>query len=453
MENNDDLIKKPLPGLIRSLAVPASIGFFFNTMYNVVDTYFAGLVSTTALAALSISFPVYFVIIAFGFGIATGANALIANSLGAGKTEEAQKYSMQSLMFSILISLILMIVGWIFSPSLFRLLGASGEYLQIATSYTNIIFLSSVFFGLTFVINSILNSQGDTKTFRNFLIVGFFLNLVLNPAFMFGWGPLPALGLSGVAWATFFIQIIGVLYMGYRAMGSDIICRGCWGMLMPKLYYFKKISAQSFPASLNMMTVALGIFIITYFIKPFGQAAIAAYGIATRIDQVALLPLIGLNIATLTLVGQNNGAKKFSRVMRTCWLCLRYGAVLAAIATIIVFLIPRQLMYWFSSDPEVIDIGAVYLRISALIYISYMILYIVVSTLQGIKKPMYAIWIGLYRQILMPIIIFPLFISVFAWGLVGIWWGIFFINWSAAIVSVLYTRFQLNKLGSQDHTG
>nr|MBP9723128.1 MATE family efflux transporter [Gammaproteobacteria bacterium] len=427
MEENT-LITKPIPALIRQIAIPASIGFFFNTMYNVVDTYYGALISTQAVAAMSLSFPVFFVIIAIGSGISTGASALISHALGEGKKEEARKYLSQAIAFTVILSIILTILGWLSGSFLFSILGATDEYLSMALNYTNVIFGGVILFALSFVLNSSLTSQGDTKTFRNFLIFGFFLNLLLDPWFMFGWLGMPALGLAGLAWATLVVQLLSVIYMGHKAIKSGILCKNCWHMFKPERKYFIEISKQAFPASLNMMTIAIGIFIITYFISSFGKEAVAAYGIATRIDQIFLLPTIGLNIASLTLIGQNNGAKKYDRVQLAYKTNLKYGFWTVLVGMILVLSFPRYLMQFFSQDLTVINTGVTYLKISALTYFTYMIISISISALQGLKKPIYAIWIGLYRQLLAPTIIFWLLTQVFNWGLNGIWWGIFIIN-------------------------
>ena len=134
-----DLTTDPIPSLVRKIAVPASIGFFFNTMYNVVDTYFAGFVSTEALAALSISFPVFFIIIAMGTGISQGGTALIANALGEKNSEKAHHFCVQCLSFGILFAIGLTIIGFAFAPFLFGVLGATGDYLELALDYMNVI--------------------------------------------------------------------------------------------------------------------------------------------------------------------------------------------------------------------------------------------------------------------------------------------------------------------------
>ncbi|MFH1822582.1 MAG: MATE family efflux transporter [Patescibacteria group bacterium] len=446
MKYNNDLVTKPIPGLIKKIAVPASIGFFFNTMYNVVDTYYAGLISTQAIAALSLSFPVFFVIIAMGSGISTGATALIANSLGAGDNKTAVQYARQAISFALIIGLILTMVGLFFAPSLFKILGAEGEYLDIALNYINIIFFGTILFLLTFILNSTLTAQGNTTTFRNFLILGFLLNVILDPWLMFGGFGLPALGLAGVAWATVIIQILGIFYIGYRVGKTGMFCSGCLKKFIPKWSYFLRLAKQGVPASLNMMTVAIGIFVITYFISSFGKVAVAAYGIGARIDQIALLPIIGINVATLTLVGQNNGAKRYDRVKEVIKFVIKYALIIVSFGMLGVLLFSKQLLMLFSSDPEVILIGSIYLKISIFVYWAYALLFITVSALQGIKKPFYAIYIGLYRQIAAPLVIFYLLVNVLGWGITGIWWGILIINWSAVIITLIYLKYVMNKL-------
>jgi Na+-driven multidrug efflux pump len=216
--------------------------------------------------------------------------------------------------------------------------------------------------------------------------------------------------------------------------------------ILPKPGYFKEIARQGFPASLNMITVGVGIFVITYFISKFGKEAVAAYGIATRVEQIVLFPTIGLNTATLTIVAQNNGAKLFGRIRETLALALRYGGILMGIGTIGVFLLAEQLMGLFTSDEKVVEIGATYLRIAAFVFYAYVILYVNVAALQGVKRPMYAIWIGLYRQIIAPIIVFYFLTQILDFGLMAIWWGIFSVTWSAAVITFFYARRLLRKV-------
>jgi hypothetical protein len=208
-----DLTEAPVQGLIKKMALPASIGFFFNTMYNIVDTYFGGQISTTALAAMSLSFPVFFLIIIFDSGTSTGTTALLANIIGEGDHKKAERYTGQVLSFGVLVSILLTFAGLLLSPALFKLLGAQGEYLALALSFMNVIFYGSIFFMMIGVINSVLQATGNTTTYRNFLIFGFALNCLLDPWFLYGGLGVPALGLSGIALATVTVEFVGCIYI------------------------------------------------------------------------------------------------------------------------------------------------------------------------------------------------------------------------------------------------
>jgi len=438
-----NLSKDPIPKLIAGLAVPMSIGFAFNTMFNVVDTFYAGLISTEALAALGLSFPVFFIIIAMGSGIGTGTTALMSNAFGQKKKSLAKLYAVQSLTFTLILSVILSVVGMLAAPSLFRTLGASEQYLSLSLDYMNIILTGTFAFLLTFVFNAMLNAQGDTKSFRNFLIIGFFANLVLDPALIYGWLFLPKLGLAGVAYATILIELFGSVYLGYKVYRTGLF-DSLRKNLKIKLQIYRDIAAQGFPAGLNMMTVALGIFIITYYLSQFGKEAVAAYGTATRIEQIILLPTIGLNVATLAIVGHNNGAKKYARIKEAIRQSLKYGLAIMTLGTILLLIFARQMMDIFTDDATVIGFGAQYLRIAAFITWAYVLLYVNVSGLQGMKKPMFALYMGLYRQVLAPVVIFTFLTPLF--GIAGVWWGIFATVWSGALITVIYSKRVLGRL-------
>ncbi len=198
-----NLTQDPIPRLVRGIALPASIGYFFNTMFNFVDTYFAGQISTDALAALSLSFPVFFIVLAMGAGIGQGATALIANALGANDTERARVIFSQAIVFSIGAGAVLTIAGLAAAPSLFRQLGAEeAGYLDMSLEYMNVIIVGSVFFLLQSTLVSVLNAKGNTTVFRNTLIGGFIANCILDPWFMRGGLGVPAMGIAGLALAT-----------------------------------------------------------------------------------------------------------------------------------------------------------------------------------------------------------------------------------------------------------
>ncbi|MBK5273517.1 MAG: MATE family efflux transporter [Desulfuromonadales bacterium] len=443
---SSDLTTAPLPVLIRRLAIPAGTGFFFTTMFNVVDVWYGGRLSTTALAAMSLSFPVFFILLAIGTGVSTGATALIGNALGRGERDEARRYVHQALSFALLHALALTALGLLFLPRIFIFMGAQGEYLELALSYMNVIYVGASFFLLNFVMSAILNSHGNTSTYRNFMITGFFLNLVLDPWFMYGGLGLPAMGLTGIALATIAIQCMGNFYLFSQLSRNGAITVFKLHELFPCWVYYRELFGQGLPAAMNMMTVSLGVFIITWFVGRFGHEAVAAYGIATRVEQIALLPVMGLNISTLALTAQNYGAGRIDRIRTVLAVSLRYGFTLAISGTLAALLFTGELMRFFSSDPAVVAVGIRFLRIEAFVFPAYVLLYICTSAMQGIKLPAFALWIGLYRQIAGPFLLFHILTTTLGWGIMGIWWGIFAATWSAAAIAVVYVTWIMKKL-------
>ncbi len=432
------LTEEPIDKLLAKIAIPSSVGFFFHTMFNVVDTYFAGLISTEALAALSLSFPVFFIIIALGSGIASGTTALIGNALGAGDKLQARTYAIQGLSFGVLVSLLITIFGMRGAPRMFMALGAEGHYLLTCLEYMQPIFTFSIFFMLTFMFNAILNALGDTRSMRNFLVAGFLMNIILDPWFIYGGFGLPAMGVRGVAIATVIIEGCGAAYLAQRVSRTELICERCRAELIPRLKPFRDIATQGLPAALNMMTVGLGIFIITYFASRFGQAPVAAYGVCTRIEQIALLPTIGLNTATVSIVAQNRGAGLFKRIRTTIRNAQLYGCSAMLLSTIAIFSLAGSLVAIFTDDPAVIEIGRFYLKLMAFLLPAYVILYVNISALQGLKRPIYGLIIGLIRQLLLPAALFPLVTARL--GVEGIWIAIFAINWSAALTTLVVAQ-------------
>ena len=434
-----DLVHDPIPICIRSIAVPASTGMFFQTMYNVVDTYYAGTVSTIALASLSLSFPAFLIILSLSSGISSGSTALIGNALGSDDEEYAKTLTAQSISFAIITSIVLTVLGIVFSEALLRSLGASGEYLEICHGYLVILFAGSGFFVLANVLNAPLTAHGDSTRFRNYLVLGFFLNLILDPWFLYGGFGLPPLGFKGIALATLVTQAIGCIYIGYSAYSQGYICPDCYRQFWPKARVYREIAEQGFPTSLSMMTVAVGNFIIIYYVSDFGSDAVAAFGVALRIEQIALLPSIGLNIATLSIVARNNGAGEFQRVLSTIVTSIMYSASLMLVAMLIFYMLAESLVSCFSDDPTVIHLGANYLRIVIWIMFAYSLFYICSSALQGLKRPRFTVLMAALRLLVLPPLVFPFFAYTLGFGLNGIWYGLVLNTWIAAVLSVGYT--------------
>ena len=439
-----DLTKGPIYKHIMTMAVPASIGYFFNTMYNFTDTFWAGRSSTAALAALSLAFPIFIVVLAFGSGIGSGVTGIISNLFGKGEKEKVREYFIQSIILGLFFSIITAVIMYIFMNPIFSLFHAKGELLRFAGEYTSIIIFGSPFFIINYIINGLLVAAGDTKSFSKFLITGFLVNIFLDPLLMFGLSIkgvsfFPGMGIPGIALATVLVQIGGVVYLSFCVKKLGILKGIGKNRFTPRLSEIREIIEQAAPATLNMIIMAAGVFVITYYISGFGENAIAAYGAAIRIEQIALIPTIGLNTALSSITGQNNGAGKIERIREGFFKTLIMGLILFLVVMIPVVIFAGPILRIFTDNTEVLRIGVLYLRIQLFAFYSYILLFQCGSVLQGIKEPGMILWTGIYRQVPAPFIFFNLFAFTLGFGIAGIWWGIVGVNWSAALVILFHT--------------
>jgi Na+-driven multidrug efflux pump len=216
--------------------------------------------------------------------------------------------------------------------------------------------------------------------------------------------------------------------------------------MVPRRRPYLDLMRQGFPASITMLTVALGIFVITWYLGRFGSQAVAAYSIGARVEQLAVLPIMGLNIATLALVAQNSGARDFGRVRETVRWALAAGLSLTLCSAVPLFLLATTLAGLFTSDREVAAIAGNYLHFSAFTLPAYLVLYVCSFALQGLKRPLFPIMLGVYRQLLAPLPLFWLLAFVLGLGISGIWWSILSITWSAALVAITVTLVTVRRL-------
>ncbi len=437
-----DLVNENLNTCIKKIAIPSSIGFLFNTLFNITDTYFTGFISVKALAGLSLSFPVFFILISLGSGMGVGLSALISNAIGEKDKDKGIELAKDGILIGILTGLFISIIGLKFNRQLFLLMGAGEKELLLGMEYTKWIFIGAVFFCLNSIFNGILVAQGNTKIYRNFLIIGFLSNIILDPFFIF----VLKTTTDGVAIATVLIQLVGSIYLYFKVKNSPLILKQNYNIKIPSLKNIKDILNQGLPASFNMMTIAIGVFVINHYIqKVGGSSAIASYGISTRIEQLILLPAIGLNSAALSITGQSFGAKKFDRIRQVFIKTMFYGFVIMTIGMLCISYLLPYLFSVFTKDLEVVEYGVSYFSIEKFTFNSYILINICDAVLRGLKYPKFSILIGIYRQFLMPILCFPILIKVFQ-GIQGIWIGILIINWSAGFLFLAYFVFVYKKI-------
>ncbi len=449
MENNADLTKGSIIKLIKEISIPASTGLVFTTLYNAVDTYFAGQkVGTAALAGITLSFPIYFFVMAISNGLGSGTTSLLSIARGKKDDDKYHNLIFNAVMIALIAAAVIIILGPLVIEPLMRFAGGEGEVLKEGSSYLLITFYGSGFFILNSLLNGILSSQGDTKSYRNFLILGFLLNLFLDPLFIMGWFGLPQMGSKGVALSTVMIMAVGTVYLSRCVIKSPVFELRILKKQRRKKENVLEILSQSIPATLNTATTAIGVFVINYWIMRLssGAAVIAAYGAAMRIEQFILIPTFGLNTAAVTLIGQNYGASDYDRVRESKTKIMRIGIIMICSLSLIIYPFAGKLIGIFNSDPEVIREGIRYLRIALLAEPTYIIMGLLTSMLAGIKKPHYAVGLGLYRQLIMPYILISFLVSFYHMDISAVWWSIFAINWSGAIFTIFYTNRVFKKV-------
>jgi putative MATE family efflux protein len=424
------------------------------TLYNVVDTFFAGKISAEALAALAQTFPVYFIIIAMGVGLSIGTTSLISNAIGKKKDKQASFFLAQSTLLSIVTATFVTLLGIFIGPRIIFAMNDSLVLLNLSMDYLNIIFLGSIFIFIQMSVNSLLTATGDTKSNRNVLIFSFFLNIILNPLFIFGYGIIPAMGIKGIALSTIVSQFIGVIYITHKVSRTYLSEYICPKYFLPNIKILIELLTQGIPASLGMMMISVGVFIILFFIGQFGDLAIAGYGTAIRYEQLYLLPVLGLNTAVLAMVGQNYGAKNIVRVDKIYNKALLYGCSFMFVSGFIIFFTAEFAVSLFTNNKEVIIYGTTYLKITAIVVPIYPIFFISNALIQGLKKANIVMYLTLFRMVILPISLLWFLIFYLNSSYAFVFWGLLIINWLFGIFVFILTKMliknQLIKLNLKE---
>ena len=449
-----NLLKDNIPKLVRNLAVPAMVGTLFQTLYNIVDTFFAGKISPEALSALSKSFPIYFIIIATSIGVTVAGTSLIGNSIGEKNNKKTLYYFSHIVYYGILVSIFITFLGLYFAEDVFFLMGSTDEVVSLGLDYTNIIYSGSILFILVVSLNSLLHAEGDTKTYRNVLILSFLLNILLNPIFIFGFLFIPAFGVKGIGIATIISQFVSFIIILFKVLKNPRVLKITNEFLLPKFIYFKNIFFQSMPITISICGYALAAAIIFTYVGQSGEYAVAGYGVGTRIEQVVLLPILGINTAIISIIAQNYGAKNFDRIKQCYFTAIQYAFIIMLTSGIIVFISAGFITSIFSSDPEVIEYGKRYLKISAFVLPAYPVFFLSNGFFMALKKSENAMISNFFRNVLNPILVFYIAkhidasFETFFWIWVGINW---FFSISYFFVVVYYFKAKLNKSSAVVH--
>ena len=411
-----DLTTGSIRGHLIRLSIPASMGMIFNTLYNLTDLWFAGMLSDDALAGMSIAGAVFFLLVGIGAGIQTGTAAMIASDMGRGQREAVRGWLDNAVGIALVVAVATLGIGLIFGDMLIGFLGGTEATSPLARTYLGVTLFGAVFFLLSSVATGALMAQGDTTSARNAMGVGLVANLGLNPALTFGLG----MGVAGLALATVVVKAGTALYL------FDVLRRRMGGRTRPAMVpaLWKDLLRQVGPASFTMLTIILGGFVTLSFVGRFGSEAIAGYTIGLRLEQVLLLPALGLNAATMAVAGQNFGAGYGGRVRETYRTALGIGLGMAALFIPAMIWLSPLALGWFSDDATIRATGTTYLRIDALAFYGYVVLFVGVAALQAMKRPLFPMVLGILRQLVLPASINAVLILILDWPLESVFWSV-----------------------------
>ena len=347
------------------LAVPMILEMATLSVAQIVDTYWVGKLGSAALAAVTISMTLRWVINSLANGLGIGGMAVVARRIGAHKRAEADHATWQAVLLAIFVSLVLGVLGILVAEPILRILGADAEVLTMGVSYLRILFGGLFTLVLIFVINSLLRGAGEARLALWVLVLSQGLTILLEPILIFGWGSFPALGVNGSAWAGVLGFGAGALFqMAILLSGRARIAinvRHLWPDL-PLMWHIVKIAL---PSTIQMTLRSTSRLAILSIVSLYGTFATAGFGVANRILLIALIPGFGLGNAAAALVGQNLGALQPRRAERSAWLVAAYATSLLAAFAVVFFTFTRPLLAFFDPTPEVVDIGAQFLRIVA----------------------------------------------------------------------------------------
>ena len=443
-----NLLTDDIKVLLRRLAIPASVGTLFQTLYNVVDTFFAGKISPEALSALSKSFPIYFIIVGTCIGVTVASTSLIANSIGESNEEKTLNYFTHSIYYGIIISIIIAFIGLTYADNIFDIMVTSSEVKSLGLEYTNIIFTGSVVFILVVCLNALLHAEGDTKTYRNLLILSFFLNIILNPIFIFGFLFIPAMGVKGIAIATIISQFISLLIIFQKILRNKRVKQLSSKYFNPKFEYFKNLLFQSVPITVSISASSFAFTVVIIYVGNFGEYAVAGYGAGERFVHVMLLPVLGLNTAIVSIIGQNFGANNYERIKEAYFTAIKYGVSIMIISGFIVYFVADIIIGIFSNNLDVIESGKQYLKIQTFAFPAYTIFFMCNGFFIGLKKAEYAMVSNLIRNFAIPLLVYYVAIKMTVSLNTFFWlWSISNITYSALILLfvLFFIKNKLNK--------
>lgn len=372
-ENSDeqDLTQGSLIKHIFRLALPMIFGIMAVFSVSIVDTYFVGQLGTLPLAALSFTFPVTMAIASLASGLGAGASSMVSRATGADKADDAKRYATDSLLLATVLVIIISAIGYATITPLFSLLGADEKTLPLIHDYMEIWYISMPFLVIPIVANAIIRSLGNALWPSIIMFIAALINVILTPLFIKGYGDIPAMDIRGAAVATTLARISTFILALYVAIYREKIVLLCRPSLTVFVNSAKAVLQIALPAGAGSIVNPIGIGIVTAVLAAYGPQTVAAFGVATRIESFACIPMLALSAVVGPIVGQNWGAGQTKRVLQTLQFCYVLCVVWTLLLALIFYLFAKDLAIILASEQGIADISTHYLYVVALSLVGF----------------------------------------------------------------------------------
>jgi putative MATE family efflux protein len=436
-----DYTKIPLRRAVFLLAVPMVLELVLESTFAVVDIYFVGQLGSSAVATVGLTETLLFLIYAIGMGLAMAVTAVVARRVGEGDRDRAALTAVQAIWVACLVSIPFAVAGIVFAQDLLRLMGADAWTLAHGYPYMQWALGGNAVIMLLFTINAIFRGAGDAAAAMRVLWVANTLNIVLDPVLIFGFGPIPALGVEGAAIATVIGRGTGVsfqLWILFRGGQHLTVLRSHLVWHAAILWNLVRTSL----GGIGQMIVAMTAWIfLMRILASIGSEAVAGATIAIRIMMFTMMPAWGMSNAAATLVGQNLGAREPARAEAAVWRIGAYNMAYLIAVAVLFFSLPRELMGIFTNDPTVIAIGAEWLRILSYSLFVYGWWMVSVQAFNGAGDTITPTWINVVFFWLIQIPLSWWLANSLGWQQSGVFWGVFISETSVGLFTLwLFSR-------------
>ncbi|WP_240612723.1 MATE family efflux transporter [Alteromonas flava] len=424
------------------MTMPMILGMIMLMTFGLVDTFFVSLLGTEQLAAISFTFPVTFTLISLNIGLGIGTSAIIGRYLGSGDQTHAREFATGSLMLATLMVGVLAIAGVLTIEPIFLLLGATPALMPYIYDYMLVWYAAGVFLALPMVGNSVLRASGDTKTPSIIMAAGGGINALLDPLLIFGFGPIPAMGIQGAAVATMIAWGFGVIWILALLIRRNL--------MMPRLLTLAELRFTSVnilkiglpAAGANMLTPIAG-GVLTKVVSVYGAGAVAAWGVGNRLESIACIVILAMSMSLPPFISQNFGAGKVERVQQAYTLSVKFVLLWQLGIFVIMALISPWIAAAFTDDTYVAGLIQLFLMIVPLGYGLQGIVILTNSSFNAMHKPMSALVLSIIRLF---VFFVPIaFIGSLLYQLEGLFWGSVIANLLMAVVSFYWFSRAINR--------